>query len=224
MANKALSFGSGTGLVTVPNAAAFQGLTAFTVEFYISLTSTTHANWGNIISYRNTNTGFNINWNGTSQEFGAGVGNGSSEVGWNFWTALAQATTTHVALTWNGSTVNMFFNGVKDGSSTGFSGGNIGNPGVDLTICGGSSNLIIDDLRISDIARYSANFTAPTAPLTSDANTVELWNFDEGTGTTAGGANGNDGTLSGTPTPSWVDGLSVDATVFTPRSTLLGVG
>ena len=224
MANTALSFGSGTGVVTVPNAAAFQGLTAFTVEFYLSLTSTTHANFGNIINYKNTNTGFFVAWNGTSQELGAGVGNGSTQIAWNFWTALPQSTTTHVALTWNGSTVNMFFAGVKDGSSTSLSGGNIGNPAVDLTFCGVSSNLILDDVRISNIARYSATFTPPTAPLTSDANTLDLWNLDEGTGTTTTGVNGNVGTLSGTPTPSWVSGLSVEPSSFVPRSMLMGAG
>lgn len=224
MANTALSFGSGTGVVTVPNAAAFQGLTAFTVEFYLSLTSTTHGSYARIIGYDSGNYGYSIFWDGTSQALGVTVGNGSTRKDWNFWTTLSQATTTHVALTWNGSTLNMFFAGVKDGSQTGLSGGNTGNPAVDLTMCGASSNLILDDVRISNIARYSATFTPPTAPLASDANTLDLWNLDEGTGTTTTGVNGNVGTLSGTPTPSWVSGLSVEPSSFVPRSMLMGAG
>ena len=42
----------------------------------------------------------------------------------------------------------------------------------------------LDELRISDIVRYTAAFTPPTAPFTPDANTVGLYHFDEGAGTT----------------------------------------
>jgi hypothetical protein len=39
----------------------------------------------------------------------------------------------------------------------------------------------IDELRISNIARYSDSFTPPTAPFTVDSNTLDLWRFDGNT-------------------------------------------
>ena len=36
----------------------------------------------------------------------------------------------------------------------------------------------IDELRVSNSARYTANFTAPTAPFSNDANTVLLLHMD----------------------------------------------
>lgn len=40
---------------------------------------------------------------------------------------------------------------------------------------------VLDELRVSDNVRYTANFTAP-ARLSSDANTLGLYHFDEGSG------------------------------------------
>lgn len=58
----------------------------------------------------------------------------------------------------------------------------------------------IDELRLSDIVRYSgASYTVPTAPFAADSNTRALWHFDETPGSTAfadASANGN--TLTGT--------------------------
>jgi hypothetical protein len=41
----------------------------------------------------------------------------------------------------------------------------------------------VDEVRISNIARYASNFTPPNAPFAPDANTVGLYHFDEGSGT-----------------------------------------
>ena len=56
-------------------------------------------------------------------------------------------------------------------------------------------------VRISDIVRYTAGFTpdAKDSPPASDANTVEQWNFNEGSGATAAAEESsptNDGTIS----------------------------
>jgi hypothetical protein len=61
----------------------------------------------------------------------------------------------------------------------------------------------IAEVRVSNIARYTAPFT-PQIRFASDANTMMLLHFDEGSGTTAhdSSGNGNDGTLNGTVT--WV--------------------
>jgi len=71
----------------------------------------------------------------------------------------------------------------------------------------------IDEVRISNIARYTTNFTVSTSPFVSDSNTVGLWHFDEGTGNIAydSSNNHNNGTIYGA---QWVPGYfaSIDNT------------
>jgi hypothetical protein len=43
-----------------------------------------------------------------------------------------------------------------------------------------SYNGLIDEVRVSNILRYTSNFTRPSAPFTTDANTVALYRFNEG--------------------------------------------
>lgn len=42
---------------------------------------------------------------------------------------------------------------------------------------------VIDEVRVSTTARYSTNFSSPTAPFSLDASTAALYHFDEATGT-----------------------------------------
>jgi CSLREA domain-containing protein len=55
---------------------------------------------------------------------------------------------------------------------------------------------MIDEFRISNSIRYTANFTLPTGPFTPDTNTVGLYHFDEGSGTSAR----DSATVTGAPT------------------------
>ena len=43
---------------------------------------------------------------------------------------------------------------------------------------------LLDDIRISNVVRYTSAFTRPTAPHAADGQTVALYRFDEGSGTT----------------------------------------
>ena len=48
----------------------------------------------------------------------------------------------------------------------------------------------IDEVRISDVIRYSGNFTQPTQEFTTDASTVGLYHFNEGSATTVNDSSG----------------------------------
>jgi hypothetical protein len=85
----------------------------------------------------------------------------------------------HIALSRSGTSTRLFLNGTQVGStwsdSTNY---NDGNPLISL---GSSQNLstqalrgYIDEIRISNSARYTSNFTPATSEFTSDANTLLL--------------------------------------------------
>jgi hypothetical protein len=57
---------------------------------------------------------------------------------------------------------------------------------------------VIDELRISDVARYQGDFTLPTAPFALDYNTVMLLHFDEGSGNATYGRDRDNNPIEGT--------------------------
>jgi hypothetical protein len=83
--------------------------------------------------------------------------------------AIPATTWTHVAISRSGTSTRMFINGTQSGStytdSTNYLGvanrPAIGGGGLDT---GSLLNGYIDDLRVTKFARYTSNFTAPTAP------------------------------------------------------------
>ncbi|UCG10375.1 MAG: LamG domain-containing protein [Dehalococcoidia bacterium] len=158
----------------------------------------------------------------------------------------------HVAATYNGSAVILYVDN-SEVSSNALSGhyssptkntliGGI-NYGTSLPYC--SFDGLIDEVRISDVARTSFDLTsAPSA----DDNTVALWHFNEGSGQTAGDATtandgANDGQLGSTAYvdandpawvpagPTWTTGMfdgalnfdGIDDIVTIPHSTSLNL-
>jgi hypothetical protein len=56
-----------------------------------------------------------------------------------------------------------------------------------------SYNGWFDEMRISNVLRYTTPFTRPTAPFDTDASTAALYHFDEGTGSTINDSSGAPG-------------------------------
>ena len=124
---------------------------------------------------------------------------------------VSTGTWLHCALVGTGSNYYLYINGTR--VATAEQGGPIsGLANVpilvgDLDDSNETFNGVIDELRISNVARYTgATYTVPSAAFTVDANTLGLWHFDEGTGTTAADAtaHGSAGTLLNGPV--WVAG------------------
>jgi hypothetical protein len=145
----------------------------------------------------------------------ARVGNGTTFIGAGGNLAAVVDKPNHVALTWDGTTVRTFVNGVRDSLTGALSVANTGNPAAPLvigtnTVSSGNRSYwgSASEFRLSNIARYTANFTPPTQRFTSDANTVLLYHLDEGAGTVAtdSGPNSLNGTIVGGPAPQWVPG------------------
>ena len=68
----------------------------------------------------------------------------------------------HLALTRLGSVLRLFINGTLVGVNNSYTYDGTGNDGVRTYI--GMDTTLIDELRISNIARWTANFTPPAAP------------------------------------------------------------
>ena len=94
-------------------------------------------------------------------------------------TYIPIGTWTHVALVCQGTTWKLYFNGTIYGTYSGsssdktYTGGGTGGGQLggrnDMNGCGYLSNY-----RLSTVARYTANFTPPTAPFINDASTAML--------------------------------------------------
>lgn len=87
----------------------------------------------------------------------------------------------HMAVVKSGTTWTVYQNGVALGSVN--NNGTLGNNASPFYVgnWGGLGNPwqgYIDEFRISNVARYTANFTPSAVPFTPDANTVALWHMD----------------------------------------------
>jgi hypothetical protein len=90
--------------------------------------------------------------------------------------------------------MKLFWDGQPVGSSTGLAS-KIGTA-TQLTINGYdygyelNSGMLIDEVRVSNTLRYTTAFV-PVRRFTTDASTVALYHFDEGSGTLLADASGN---------------------------------
>jgi hypothetical protein len=120
-------------------------------------------------------------------------------------TVLSTGVWHHVAAVFDGSQMQVYLDGALDGSvastmtpATGPFGVRIGrelNPYYPYYFNG-----LIDEVRISNTALYTSNFT-PASSLSAGSSTAGLWRFDGQTANDSS-SNGNNGTLSGGATYS----------------------
>jgi hypothetical protein len=150
-----------------------------------------------------------------------------SALGWHYSDSIpATNQWVHLALVRNSGTWTAY----KDGQSIAFTYNDAFQtpitPYTNLFIGGDSIGYRfhgeIDEVRVSDIARYSTNFSVPLEPFTSDGNTVGLYHFDEGSGSTVDDASSHANDLTMFNSPTWMGSdnpnvvpLPVELTSFT---------
>lgn len=122
----------------------------------------------------------------------------------------------HIAAVRNGNNAALFVDGTRVASST-TAGTNSSDDGTSDFCVGAQTNTgtagfdgRITEVRISNSQRYdptASTLTVPTSAFTSDGNTLALYHFDEGSGTTVDNAEGTaalDLTLAAaTNDPAW---------------------
>jgi len=203
--NFALSF-DGTNDFVSANAVTGSG--PFTVEGWLRPNA---SNADGIIVASGSDAGWSLELNGGRLSLWIATTSGWQVV--QHATALTGGQWYHVAGAYANGNAQTFVNGSPSGVV------NMGSRTADTTLqLGGISNYAyfngaLDEVRISSIARYSASFSAPTAPFGSDANTLSLWSLDEGSGQSAldESASLNHGRLGSTTVadandPAWVSG------------------
>jgi hypothetical protein len=131
------------------------------------------------------------------------------------WGAKLQADAwAHVAVTYDGSVVQVYVDGVPVGSGT------LGPISQGPRFLVAELNAYprfdgqVDEVRLSSGLRYTGAFAPPTAPFAPDAATLALYHFDEGAGQVAADASGNghDLTLGATAAAETTDPLWVSST------------
>ncbi len=180
-----------------PDTDYLNGLTAFTVEFFADIKSTTNGTqfismWGSdyattighraIQIYMNANQALCANYTTTAG------GNGFCSPN----NAITVNAVHHIAMSYDGTTVRLFVDGNIVGTQA-TSGTLVRDREEGLTLANGGCAdiamntcqtfydgvLDMDSIRISNIARYTAPFTPPTSKFTWDNNDIILLNFDQ---------------------------------------------
>jgi hypothetical protein len=141
----------------------------FTIEMwiYFNVALSSQTNNAGIVTYRSAsleNTSLNLRCL-TTNNIAIQLGGTSSSFAWT----PSATTWYHLALSRSGSNLYMFVNGTQQGSTATNSGNVAFETGYVFTVGGNPAasvflNGYIDDLRITKgYARYTSNFTAPTA-------------------------------------------------------------
>lgn len=153
--------GTGDWLLNIDKPALRLGTAAFTIEMWVYRSAS--GTYG-LVSKGTSTTGWSVSLNASNQVVFSFASSSFNSTG-----TVAATTWTHIAVVREGTGTNqtkIYINGTNDGTgtvSTDFNQTNAMYVGADR-VAGGAFNGYIDDLRITNgYARYTANFTAPTA-------------------------------------------------------------
>ncbi|MFN0145377.1 MAG: Ig-like domain-containing protein [Dehalococcoidia bacterium] len=204
--SRSISFDGTNDYVTVPDAASLDIGSTVTIETFAKPTATPNSRRGLVAK-----TTWEVNV--IAPTFGAGVrfefrtrttANGTFRTITTGNFPLNQWY--HVAATYNGTTMRLFVNGVQQGTGRAATGTIDSNTALVMgSTSAGAGRFpgLIDEVRVSNIVRYAANFTPTAVAFAPDADTRALWHFNEGTGTTAADVSGNANTGTLTSGPTW---------------------
>lgn len=201
--NFAVSMGAYAGephqQVTVPPAAAFTPESSFTFEFWAQHGGTEQwvLHCGNNSDYDGWAIRISPDYVLFRRQAYGGISGWSLDTTDNGWH--------HYAITFAAGTFTCFVDGESIGTDTGsFSADS--NADFIMGLSYGSAGYVLDEVRISNVARYSTTFT-PATSFTTDFDTVAYWRFNEGDGSAVADETSNhDGDLDGSPTATWVEG------------------
>jgi len=151
----------------------------FTFEFWVYKTAngkmaifetrSTGSNNGFNLEFNNSGAGA-FEWYDESIASGGDLPKDGSAISLNTWT--------HYAVVRNGAVCTMYKNGTSVGTPKNIGSNSqvsAGTPTIGESASGANDYQgYLDEIRLSNTARYTGNFTVPSAPFTSDSNTVLL--------------------------------------------------
>ncbi|MEI6462546.1 MAG: LamG-like jellyroll fold domain-containing protein, partial [bacterium] len=216
----ALSFDGNSDYVTIPDSSSLDSQ-YMTVEAWVYPKE--FVSGASIYNRRNIS-----NVGGVTMEFSSPTGNVSCYFyisgawRWATVTGTIKNAWNHIACSYDGTTIRGFLNG-QMATPVSYSG-TINSPSSPSVIIGKNGpgayyfNGMMDELRVSNISRYSNTFTPQTPPFIRDANTTLLYHFDENgsdprnTGKVLDDSgNGNNGTITGATYVSGLVGVDSNA-------------
>ena len=154
------------------------GGNSWTIEFWAYYLGNSSS--GSDMIVHGDNNSFKINWRPGDPQFKIEVQDTEYAFG-NDSPGLSDDTWAHIAIVNESGTLKIYKDGTVDGTTHDVSGKTVGTPN-NLFIGYSDADTFdgyIDELRISDIARYTGNFSVQTSVFTSDANTKLLLHMDD---------------------------------------------
>lgn len=212
--NYSIDFDGVDDYISIPTASAYDAINSeLTVTAWIKADSTSSGASPRIVDRSEGNGGgvdrWLLSWTSTNDNlvmsFAVGSANtetvfGTTPINLNEWT--------HVAATFNNGFVQVFINGILDGSSTIAFTDLLHVQGVDINIGAVNGNNSFFPGKIDEVSIWDAELDSLTIkdymncpPMGNEANLVGYWRFEEGSGTITNDAtsNMNDGTLNNGP-------------------------